>query len=214
MATISLDAPSITFIYVFTVAPENQQRLRDLLDTATAPVMQQLSGFVSAHRHQSQDGTRVVHYAQWKSQAAFEAMLPNPGAQRHMAEAVGVYDQTGRIIQCNRAYRELFATERLPGLEAMPLVDRAPLFDMRDATTGEPLPLERFPVTRALRGEAHTGPSADIRIRALDGREVEANLSAAPLRDGAGGVVGAVSVIHDIAWRRRLEREREVTHAH
>jgi PAS domain S-box-containing protein len=240
MSTISLDAPSITFINVFTVAPENQQRLRDLLDTATSRVMQQLCGFVSAYRHQSQDGTRVVHYAQWKSQAAFEAMLSNPDAQHHMAEAalaratasearaaewlrailetmadgVGVYDQTGRIIQCNRAYRELFATERLPGLEAMPLVDRAPLFDMRDATTGEPLPLERFPVTHALRGEAHTGPSADIRIRALDGREVEANLNAAPLRDGAGGVVGAVSVIHDISWRRRLEREREETHAH
>jgi len=131
-----------------------------------------------------------------------------------MTDGVGVYDQVGRIMQCNRAYRELFATERLPGFDAIPLADRAPLFDMRDAATGEPLPLERFPVTHALRGEVATGPNADIRIRALDGRELEANLSAAPLRDGAGRVVGAVSVIHDVTWRRRLEREREEALAH
>jgi signal transduction histidine kinase len=248
MTTNVPDAPSITLINVLTVAPENQQRLLDLLDMATEQVMQQVSGFVSANRHRSQDGTRVVHYAQWESQAAFEAMLHNPAAQRHMVEAalaratatrarpaertaertaerlrtiletmadgVGVYDQAGRIIQCNRAYRELFATERLPGLEAMPLADRAPLFDLRDAATGEPLPLEQFPVTHALRGETLTGPSPDIRIRALDGREVEASFSAAPLRDGVGRIVGAVSVIHDVAWRRRLEREREEAHAH
>jgi signal transduction histidine kinase len=244
MTTSLPDTPSITLITVLTIAPENQQRLLDLLDTATEQVMQQVSGFVSAHRHRSQDGTRVVHYAQWESQAAFEAMRHNPESQYHMAEAslarataigarpaertaewlrailetmadgVGVYDQAGRIIQCNRAYRELFATERLPGLEAIPLADRAPLFELRDAATGEPLPLERFPVTHALRGETLTGPSPDIRIRALDGREVEANFSAAPLRDGVGRVVGAVSVIHDVAWRRRLEREREEAHAH
>jgi PAS domain S-box-containing protein len=126
-----------------------------------------------------------------------------------MADGVGVYDQVGRIVQCNRAYRELLAVARIPGFEAIPLAERAPLLEMRDAATGKPLSLERFPVTHALRGEALTGPSADILIRALDGRELEANLSAAPLRDGAGRVVGAVSVIHDVTWRRRLERERD-----
>jgi PAS domain S-box-containing protein len=126
-----------------------------------------------------------------------------------MADGVGVYDQVGRIVQCNRAYRELLAAGRIPGFDAIPLADRAPLFDMRDAATGEPLPLERFPVTYALRGETATGPIADIRIRALDGRELEANISAAPLRDLDGHVVGAVSVLHDVTWRRLLERERE-----
>jgi PAS domain S-box-containing protein len=130
-----------------------------------------------------------------------------------MADGVGVYDDVGRIVQCNRAYRALLAVERVPGFEAIPLADRAPLFDIRDAT-GAPLPIEEFPAMRALRGEVLTGPGADIRIRALDGRELEANLSAAPLRDGAGRVVGAVSVIHDVTWRRRLERERERALAH
>ncbi len=85
---------------------------------------------------------------------------------------------------------------------------------MRDAATGEPLPLEDFSVTHALRGEVATGPYADIRLRALDGREVDVNVSAAPLRDGNRRVVGAVSVIHDVTSRRRLEREREEARAH
>lgn len=37
MTTISPDAPPSTLINVFTVAPENQQRLLDLLDAATEP---------------------------------------------------------------------------------------------------------------------------------------------------------------------------------
>jgi len=131
-----------------------------------------------------------------------------------MADGVGVYDQVGRVVQSNRAYREMLAADRIPGFDAMPLADRAPLFDMRDVATGEPLPLAQFPVTPALRGEVVTGPLADIYIRALDGRELEANISAAPLRDGDGRVVGAVSVIHDVTWRRLLEREREEAHAH
>ncbi len=127
---------------------------------------------------------------------------------------VGVYDQLGRVVQCNRAYRELWAADRIPSFDAMPLADRGPLFDMRDAATGEPLPLERFPGTRALRGEVATGPYPDIHIRALDGRELDLNISAAPLRDGDQRVVGAVSVIHDVTLRRRLEHEREEARSH
>jgi PAS domain S-box-containing protein len=131
-----------------------------------------------------------------------------------MADGVGVYDQVGRIVQCNRAYRELLAADRIPGFDAIPLADRAPLLDMRDAATGEPLHLEDFSVTHALRGEVVARPFADIRLRALDGREVDVNVSAAPLRDGNRRVVGAVSVIHDVTSRRRLAREREEARAH
>jgi signal transduction histidine kinase len=46
-------------------------------------------------------------------------------------------------------------------------------------------------------------------MRLLDGREIELNVSAAPLRDREGHLVGAVCVIHDQTERRRLERERE-----
>jgi signal transduction histidine kinase len=131
-----------------------------------------------------------------------------------MADAVVVLDQDGRIIQTNRAYRELLAVDHMPGFETYPPVDRARLLPMRDIITGEPLPIERNPLMRALRsGEVVTGSDADFRVQALDGRDLEANTSAAPLRDDAGRVAGAVCVIRDMTWFKCLEREREAARA-
>jgi PAS domain S-box-containing protein len=126
-----------------------------------------------------------------------------------IADGVAVSGTDGRLIQTNRAFRALLAAECQPEFEAMTFVDRAPLLDFHDSATGEPLPIEWHPVARALRGEVVTGPEADVRMRALDGRELEANISAAPLRDGDGRVVGAVSVLRDVTERNRLARERE-----
>src|SRR5262249_6949742 len=109
-----------------------------------------------------------------------------------MADGLAVYDRDGRVVQCNRAYRELIAADRLRGIEALPVAERAPPREMRAPATGEPLPVEHIPIARALRGEVVTKPSVEQRVRVLDGRELEVNTSAAPLRDGAGCVVGAV----------------------
>jgi quinol monooxygenase YgiN len=76
----------VTLINVFTVEPENQQRLLDLLGEVTESVMNKLPGFVSANLHKSFDGTRVVNYAQWRSREAFQEMLDNPEAASHMKE--------------------------------------------------------------------------------------------------------------------------------
>ncbi len=64
MAEISRRGEVVTLINVFTVAPEDQQRLLDLLAEATGSVMNKLPGFVSANLHKSLDGKRVVNYAQ------------------------------------------------------------------------------------------------------------------------------------------------------
>jgi PAS domain S-box-containing protein len=132
-----------------------------------------------------------------------------------MADGVAVYDTEGRPIQqVNRAYRELFALERAPAeYEALPTFDRARLLHVGDTATGAPLPFERTPVGRALRGETVTGPSADIRVRAFDGRELEVNSSAAPRRDGDGRVAGVVLVLRDMTEHNRLAREREAARA-
>ncbi len=50
-------------------APEQQQRLVDLLVEATEAVMKYQPGYVSANIHKSLDGTRVTNYAQWRSAA-------------------------------------------------------------------------------------------------------------------------------------------------
>jgi quinol monooxygenase YgiN len=93
VTTITADAPIATLINVFTVQADRQRELVDLLVRATDEVMQHLPGFIAANIHASNDGTRVVNYAQWQSADAFHAMLDNPAAQRHMRQAAALADQ-------------------------------------------------------------------------------------------------------------------------
>lgn len=87
MTTIAKDNDVVTLINVFTVEPEYQQRLVDVLVEATQAVMRRQPGYVSANIHRSLDGTRVTNYAQWRSREVFEAMLRDPEATAHREEA-------------------------------------------------------------------------------------------------------------------------------
>ena len=93
MVTISKDNGVVTLINVFTVAPEDQQRLVDVLVDATQIVMNEQPGFVSASIHRSFDGRRVTNYAQWRSREAFEAMLRNQEAAEHMGKAARIAEK-------------------------------------------------------------------------------------------------------------------------
>jgi len=74
----------VTLINVFTVSPENQQKLVDMLVEATHKTMRHIPGFVSASIHRSADGTRVANYAQWRTAEDFQRMLQDPQAAEHM----------------------------------------------------------------------------------------------------------------------------------
>jgi len=87
---IATGAPVVTLINVFTVRPERQRELAGLLITATEEVMQDQPGFIAANIHASTDGVRVVNYAQWETTGAFQAMLADAGAQRHMSQAAAI----------------------------------------------------------------------------------------------------------------------------
>jgi quinol monooxygenase YgiN len=86
MSAITAHADHATLINVFTVEPENAEELAKLLTAATEEVMQYVDGFISANIHVSDDGTRVVNYAQWRDAAAMQAMLQDPTARQHMAK--------------------------------------------------------------------------------------------------------------------------------
>ena len=88
MTTITTDKSLVTLINVFTVSPENQQRLVDLLIEATEQTMRNQRGYLSATIHKSLDGTRVTNYAQWRSQEEFEAIGKNPEVAVHMRAAL------------------------------------------------------------------------------------------------------------------------------
>ncbi len=87
---ITQGADLMTLVNVFTVEPENQQELVDVLTEATDAVMCQLRGFISANIHRSADGRRVVNYAQWRSRVDFEAIEGDPRAAGHMQQAAAL----------------------------------------------------------------------------------------------------------------------------
>ena len=89
MTTISTEQDVVTLVNVFTVRPEDQQRLVDVLAEAAA-TMKTIHGYVSSNLHKSLDGTKVVNYVQWERVEDFEAMLGNPAARPHMDEAAGI----------------------------------------------------------------------------------------------------------------------------
>ena len=89
MTTISTKK-ILTLINVFTVEPQRQQELAQVLIDATEQTMKHLPGFISASIHKSFDGQKVVNYAQWKSREDFDAMTKNPDAIPHMKTAAAL----------------------------------------------------------------------------------------------------------------------------
>lgn len=87
--TFANDAP-ITLINVFKVEPANQQRLIELLTTATDDFVRRAPGFISARLHRSLDGTKVAMYARWRSMADYEAMRADPAPLPYLQQALAI----------------------------------------------------------------------------------------------------------------------------
>ena len=90
MTQITQDSDVVALINVFTVEPQDQQRLVDALVEATQSNLNQFPGFVSANIHKSFDGTKVVNYAQWESREKYQAMLESPKVAPHLKEAAEI----------------------------------------------------------------------------------------------------------------------------
>ena len=78
----------VTLINVFTVDPQNQQRLIELLTRATEVSVRQAAGFISATLHRSIDGTKVTMVAQWRSAEDYQAMRSDPAPLPFLQEAL------------------------------------------------------------------------------------------------------------------------------
>lgn len=130
-----------------------------------------------------------------------------------MADGVAVLDRDGSLIYTNRAVRAFFAFDHDPAVFALPAAERWRRLAPRDER-GEPLPEDRWPPNRVLRGETLTGAEVmDVTLRALDGRDMLLSMSGTPIRDATGQIAGAVVVSRDVTERRRLERLAETAAA-
>ncbi len=80
----------IVLINVFRVEPANQAALVDILTSATETSVRNAEGFISATLHRSTDGTRVTMYAQWRSEADYQAMRLDPAPLPYFEEALKI----------------------------------------------------------------------------------------------------------------------------
>ena len=83
MPTISKGRAPLTLINVFTVAPEKQDELIELLTEIT-------EGFVSASLHRGIDGKKVTMYAQWASVDDYETMRQDSGPAPALGKALKI----------------------------------------------------------------------------------------------------------------------------
>ena len=79
---------NVVMINIFTVRPEDQDRLIALLTAATRGVVDQAAGFISATLHKSVDGTKVAMYAKWRSASDYERMRADPRPLPFFQEAL------------------------------------------------------------------------------------------------------------------------------
>jgi len=135
-----------------------------------------------------------------RSDAARQTLAAALGA---MTDPVAVIDAKGNFVHVNKAFAmsQGYARSELfpPRLDMLP--------DGRDLYTpsGEKLPREDWPIRRALRGE--TCVDLDFEVRHRDGRpDWYANISAAPIRDAAGAITGAVLVARNHTRQHRAEQ--------
>ncbi|WP_201361152.1 sensor histidine kinase [Dictyobacter formicarum] len=123
-----------------------------------------------------------------------------------IADGVVMYDRAGKIICANQAFHQMMGITSPANYLQLSMHERCARIQLRDGQ-GELLPEEAWPLTRLARGEViASGEPVDLTFVTLDGREIQTDVSGAPILDGAGEIVGEVIVFHDITARKRLEK--------
>ena len=122
-----------------------------------------------------------------------------------MVEGVVLADRRGQIVLANRAAVAALAIGSLDvrriTLEEMPLV-----YDIHDMH-GAPLPAERLPIARAIRGECFFDERIQIGDHAGNFHVVAC--SGAPVMDESASFAGAVVVFRDVTPQTARERARD-----
>jgi quinol monooxygenase YgiN len=100
--TIRQNADVVTLVNVFVVAPEDQEKLLQILQEGTETMFSKQPGYISASFHKSKDGRRIVNYGQWRSAQDVEAFRSKPeiGAYFGRVKALAQFE----AIVCDPSY--------------------------------------------------------------------------------------------------------------
>ncbi|HNP84817.1 MAG TPA: ATP-binding protein [Kouleothrix sp.] len=121
-----------------------------------------------------------------------------------IAEGVVLCNREGRLVLGNQSAMELLSVERLPAEQ--PLIEMPDFYAIRDLE-GNPLPVERLPLARALSGEVFH----DYRVLTYgaSGQDTVLSFSGAPVYDDENNVDGAVTIFRDVTTSQKLERAKD-----
>ena len=121
-----------------------------------------------------------------------------------IADGVIVYGRSGTIVRLNQAAQSILAYDE--ATREQPLAERLAGICLTDAQ-GRPLAPADTPAARALAGE--TVIAYKMTLQRPGGRVYHLSVSAAPVRDATGQMLGAVANLHDITALVEMERRRE-----
>ncbi len=127
-----------------------------------------------------------------------------------MPEAVLIFSPSGHVVDVNRAAAELAGVTR-GRLIGMHLSDLATTLVI--LPDNEPLEFQKLAVVRALHGEI-VRHQRRIFLRTGSREGLEAIVSASPMRNSLGQIVGALVVIRDITEITRLQQRIADTERH
>jgi signal transduction histidine kinase len=115
--------------------------------------------------------------------------------------AVFIYDAHGAVVRVNDMVRQVI--DGTPGpLETVRFKKLWATFGILQPD-GMPIPIKATPHYRALHGETVQGE--EMMITGLSRGVLWADISAAPIHDAGGAIVGAVAILTDITGRKRGE---------
>jgi len=113
---------------------------------------------------------------------------------------VAFLDTQGSSVLTNPAFKQFSKSGKCPAFD----VDAELHWQAQDRD-GAPLPRDKFPSARALKGEHVTG--IELRYYGLDSGPVWTRASSVPLLNDDGSVAGAISVLVDIDEQKRAQEK-------
>lgn len=174
---------------------KHRGHLEDLVEERTAQLkktVEQLKVEIEARKAAEKLLGESRDDAEWRA-AQLESFFSS------MVDGVTLFDEDGKVVVMNDAGRAMFG-----------IPDGAAYDDwtsyQRYTLEGDPIPLEDAVSFRALRGEI----VRDVRYRAISpwGKDFIMSVSAAPVRDSSGGIIGATNVFRDVTDQVEYERRK------
>lgn len=173
---------------------------------------------VTVQVHARRRVEELVHQLEAEKEALWRAEREAAQHASHLTavfeaitDGVMVCDTRGQILQSNSAFRSFLGLDE-DDKTALMLSEKRRTWLIPHDPEGNPLPRERWPLVRALRGERLSGTdTVDVLQRTPGGKILFLNVSAAPIYDTADNIMGAVLVLRDVTERRQLEQQRQLS---